>query len=79
MVRHGIGKGVLFFPSSGQEKPLQRKFLLADGRSTITVITIDIVGLVARDKERRDKALQELKNMVLEVTMTAGFAPQIKD
>jgi hypothetical protein len=74
MIRHEINKGILFFPSVGQEKPLLRRFSLADSRSTVTVITVDIVGLVARDKERRNNALQELKTMVHEVAMTADSA-----
>ena len=80
MVRHGLNKGILFFPITerldSRDKPWLRRFFLADRLSTITVISVDIVGLVARNAEQRKRAMNELKRSIFSAVQTVS--PQIK-
>jgi hypothetical protein len=66
MARHGLRRGVLFFPMDEWMTPnpdgyWSRDFELIGGGGHISVVAVDILGLVSRDQQLRQRAIASLR------------------
>lgn len=70
MARHQLQRGILFFPMDAWMRSngayWRRSFSVIGTDSRINVVGVDVPGLVTRDRERRQKALAGLRQVVLD-------------